>query len=237
MLDAWRRRLVGAVAVESSGRAPHAHEDLIVIALAHTIRSLDLPLAWIDDLVSACGEDTMTTRYDSWSDVLAYCSRSTNPLGRLILRIAGYQDAALDRSSDALCTAIQLTRWWQDFSHDWLIGRLHVPREVSAGCRAREMDLEPPTLNDAWAAALRQCLDRTRAEFALGRGVCDGVAGWLRYERRVTWLAGMQLLDQVERAGIAIRSHRPTLNAAGTAVLLWRAARWRSQPPSSTAPA
>src|SRR5499433_3272542 len=37
-LSAWQRRLHGAVAVESAGSAPHAHEDLIVAALAHSIR-------------------------------------------------------------------------------------------------------------------------------------------------------------------------------------------------------
>src|SRR5258708_6511627 len=58
MLDAWQRRLHAAVAVERSGREPHAHEDLIVVALAHSIRSLHLPMALLDDLMSAFGQDT-----------------------------------------------------------------------------------------------------------------------------------------------------------------------------------
>ena len=97
-LDAWQRRLHAAVAVERSGAAPHAHEDLIVVALAHSIRSLELPITLFDDLVSAFGQDTMTTRYDSWADVFDYCRRSANPVGRLVLRIAGYRDEALDRA-------------------------------------------------------------------------------------------------------------------------------------------
>ena len=91
-----------------------------------------LPLPLFDDLVSAFGQDTMTTRYASWRDVLDYCRRSANPVGRLVLRIAGYRDDALDRSSDALCTALQLTNFWQDFGRDWRAGRLYVPREVAA---------------------------------------------------------------------------------------------------------
>ena len=106
-----------------------------MVALAHSIRSLDLPVSLFDDLVSAFGQDTMTTRYASWADVFDYCRRSANPVGRLVLRIAGYRDEALDRSSDALCTALQLTNFWQDFGRDWRAGRLYVPRDVQRRLR------------------------------------------------------------------------------------------------------
>jgi squalene synthase HpnC len=226
-LDAWQRRLHAAVAVERSGRAPAAHEDLIAVALAHSIRSLDLPMAWFDDLVSAFGEDTTTTRYDSWAELFDHCRRAANPLGRLVLRIAGYRDETLDRSSDALCTALRLTRFWQDFSDDWVIGRLYVPRDVSVACRAREMDLEAPFLNDSWAAAIRQCVDQTRAQFDAGRAVCDRVGGRLRFERRLTWLSGMRLLERIEHAGVALRSRRPAIGLRDMPLLLCRAGRWR----------
>src|SRR5262245_46701175 len=80
---------------------PERDDDLMVAALAHSILRLDLPLTLFDDLLSAFGQDTMTTRYVSWADVFDYCRRSANPVGRLVLRIAGYQDAALERSADA----------------------------------------------------------------------------------------------------------------------------------------
>ena len=227
LLD-WQQRLHAAVAAEESGRAL-AHEDLICVALAHSIRSLDLPIALCDDLLSAFGQDTMTTRYDSWADVFDYCRRSANPVGRLVLRIAGHRDEALDRSSDALCTALQLTNFWQDFAHDWVIGRLYVPRDVTAACRAREMDLNGPFLNDAWQAAMRQCIAETRAQFEAGRAVCDGVRGRLRYELRITWLGGMKILERVEHLGAALLSQRPTIVTSDLPALLWRAARWPSQ--------
>ena len=231
-LDAWQRRLHAAVAVERSEAAPHTHEDLIVVALAHSIRSLELPITLFDDLVSAFGQDTMTTRYDSWADVFDYCRRSANPVGRLVLRIAGYRDEALDRASDALCTALQLTNFWQDFGHDWIIGRLYVPRDVTAACRAREMDLDGPFLNDAWTAVIRQCVDQTRAQFDAGRLVCDGVRGRLRHELRFTWLGGMRILEQVERTGAALLSQRPTIGKSDVPLLLWRALRWTPPQPS-----
>jgi squalene synthase HpnC len=231
-LDAWQRRLHAAVAVERSDAAPHAHEDLTIVALAHSIRLLDLPISLFDDLVSAFAQDAVTTRYDSWGGVFDYCRRSANPVGRLVLRIAGYRDQALDRSSDALCTALQLTNFWQDFSRDWPIGRLYVPRDVVVACRAREMDLNGPLFNDAWTAALAQCVDRTRAQFDAGRAVCDGVTGRLRYELRLTWLGGMRILEQVERTGAALRSFRPKIGKRDIPLLLWRAARWPHRGPS-----
>ncbi len=88
-LDAWRRRLHGALAVERSPDAPADHEDLILVALAHSIRTCDLPIELFDDLLSAFEQDTMTTRYASWADVFDYCRRSANPIGRLVLRVAG----------------------------------------------------------------------------------------------------------------------------------------------------
>jgi hypothetical protein len=88
------------------------------------------------------------------------------------------------------------------------------------------MDLQGPFLNDAWAAAIRQCVDQTRAQFEAGRVLCDAVGGRLRYERRLTWLSGMRVLERVGHAGPALASQRPTIGTVDVPVLLWRAARW-----------
>src|SRR5207237_5976233 len=120
------------------------------------------------------GQDTMTTRYDSWRDLLDYCRRSANPVGRLVLRVAGYRSDDLDRSSDAFCTALQLTNFWQDLGRDWRAGRLYVPREVSRAHGAREEDLQARVLSDAWARPLADCVRVPAAPFHQGRAVCDG---------------------------------------------------------------
>jgi len=225
-LNAWQRRLHAALAVERQDTAPHEHEDLIVVALAHSIRLLDLPIALFDDLLSAFAQDTMTTRYASWDDVLDYCRRSANPVGRLVLRIAGYRDAALDQSSDALCTALQLTNFWQDLGRDWRAGRLYVPREVAAACGADEAELNGLALTAPWRSALGRCIAETARQFRAGQAVCDGVRGRLRYELRFTWLGGARTLERVERTGAALLTNRPTLGARDVPLLLWRAARW-----------
>src|SRR5947207_4167935 len=187
-LDTWLRRLHAAV------ESPASADDLMLMATANSIRVLDLPLSLFDDLVSAFAQDTMTTRYASWDDVLDYCRRSANPVGRLVLRIAGYHDAALDRSSDALCTALQLTNFWQDFGRDWRAGRLYVPREVQHACGADESDLRADRFTAPWICAIDDCIATTKRLFVDGRAVCDQVGGRLRFELRLTWHGGRRIL-------------------------------------------
>jgi hydroxysqualene synthase len=229
-LRAWLEQLHGAARAGSAAAsvARSGNDNaLIVTALGHTIRSLDLPLPLFDDLVSAFGQDTMTTRYASWRDVLDYCRRSANPVGRLVLRIAGYRDAALDRSSDALCTALQLTNFWQDFGRDWRHGRLYVPREVMDAAGAREDDLTRDRWTPEWTRAIDACVAFTAERFREGRTVCDAVRGRLRYELRFTWLGGCRILEQVGARGNDLLRHRPALGGGDVPILVWRALGWK----------
>jgi squalene synthase HpnC len=244
-LDCWQARLHRAVVAQGDEagatdlcRDPASHDGFhdrsgdrdarILMAVGHSIRSLSLPIALFDDLVSAFGQDIMTTRYASWCDVLDYCRRSANPVGRLVLRIAGYRDDRLDRSSDALCTALQLTNFWQDLGRDWRIGRLYVPSETVRAAGASEDTLRGERLTDAWAHAIEICVAFTRAQFAEGRAVCDSVRGRLRAELRLTWWGGMRMLERVERRRFELLHHRPTLGAGDVALLAWRALTWSS---------
>ena len=95
----------------------------------------------LEDLLSAFRQDVTTTRYATWTEVIDYCRRSANPVGRLVLRVAGYDDARLDERSDAICTALQLTNFWQDLERDYLKGRIYVPRELTKPRGAEEADL------------------------------------------------------------------------------------------------
>jgi hydroxysqualene synthase len=227
-LEAWKRRLHAAVSVEAAAEPPHEHEDLIIVAAAHTVRALELPLSLFDDLVSAFGQDITTKRYDSWPHLFDYCRRSANPVGRLVLRIAGYRDdGALGQSSDALCTALQLTNFWQDLGRDWTIGRLYVPRQVYEACGASDAQLQHAVLPDAWRKAIAECVRVTAALFEDGRLVCDSVAGRLRYELRFTWLGGRRVLEHVAATGERLMVARPRLGAGDAPAILWRAFRWK----------
>jgi hydroxysqualene synthase len=225
-LRAWQQRLHEAAREPRASSAASSRDDLIFVALGHSMRELDLPLEWFDDLLSAFAQDTTTHRYDSWAELFDYCRRSANPVGRLVLRIGGYHDEAMDRSSDALCTALQLANFWQDFGRDWRAGRLYVPRDVQVAAGASLADLESGQITAAWADALSRCVARTRECFERGRGVCDGVRGRLKWELRLTWLGGSRVLDLVEQQRARLLEDRPTLGAADVPPLLWRALRW-----------
>jgi len=220
-------RRTGLMPAPTGESRPSGREELILAAIGHSIRTLDLPIALFDDLVSAFSQDTMTARYASWCDVLDYCRRSANPVGRLVLRIGGYRDDALDRSSDALCTALQLTNFWQDFGRDWRAGRLYVPKEVQEACGACEQDLTAGRMNEAWSAAIDACVRFTRARFEEGREVCRRIRGRLGLELRLTWQGGTRVLDRVAAGRSRLLIDRPTLVPSDVPPLLWQAAWWR----------
>jgi squalene synthase HpnC len=197
-------------------------------ALGHTMRACDLPVACFEDLLSAFRQDVTVRRYPTWQAVLDYCRRSANPVGRLVLGIAGYRDAALDRSSDALCTALQLTNFWQDLGIDWRRGRLYVPAEEWQHAGASEEDLDRGVITPAWRTALAEAAAVTRRLFAEGRPVCDGVRGRLRYELRATWLGATRILDRLEAGGFDVFRERPSLGPRDAAVVAVGVATWRA---------
>jgi hydroxysqualene synthase len=201
-------------------------DDLIFSALHNTIRACNLPVSLFEDLLSAFRQDVGTTRYATWADVLDYCRRSANPVGRLVLRVAGYDDPRLDLHSDAVCTALQLTNFWQDLAVDWSRGRLYVPLDDRDRAGAADADLDAGTLTPEWRAALRAAGARTRELFDQGRPVCDAVRGRLRWELRLTWLGGSRVLDRIEAAGFDVFHHRPSLTIADAPALVWEAIRW-----------
>jgi phytoene synthase len=219
LLDDWQHRLHACV------RRDHP-DDRVFLALGTTIRDCNLPVSLFDDLLSAFRQDITTHRYATWSGVVDYCRRSANPVGRLVLRIAGYGDARLDRSSDAFCTALQLTNFWQDFDRDWQKGRLYVPLDDVRAENAQFRDLDDRRLTEDWRRVLRRVAARTRDLFDAGREVCDLVDGRLRHELRVTWLGGTQILDRLEQRGYDVFTSRPTLGVTDAPALLWRTLAW-----------
>ena len=223
-LEAWHGHLLECAAGRSSGAGP-VH-DAVFLALGHTIATCDLPVTLLEDLLSAFAQDVTVRRYETWDALLDYCRRSANPVGRLVLRIAGYRAEALDEASDRLCSALQLTNFWQDLARDWRAGRLYVPREESERFGAHEQALGAPTLAPEWRATLESAVRRTRELFGAARPVCDGVRGRLRYELRLTWLGGVRILDRLSTGGFDPWRQRPTLGLRDVPALMIRAMAW-----------
>jgi phytoene synthase len=222
-LDHWEQRLHAAYRGEA--------EDPIFVALGETVRRLEIPKSLLLDLLSAFRQDTVKSRYETWDELLDYCRRSANPVGRLVLLVFGYRDPELPLLSDAICTALQLANHWQDLAIDLKKDRIYVPRELLARCGVGEWDLNAGRITDGVRELMRELLARTRALFAQGRPLCDRVGRDLRFEMRLTWLGGSGILDRIETAGYDVFRHRPSYGLFGKLGLAWRAWRWR---PSSS---
>jgi squalene synthase HpnC len=224
LLEDWRRRLNQAATgrVEDDG----TEGALIFTALAATMKTCSIGVTLFSDLISAFSQDVMVKRYRTWEDLLDYCRRSANPVGRLVLRVTGAQTEAADRHSDAVCTALQLTNFWQDIERDWTKGRVYVPHEIFDAVGANERDLGERRWTPEWTAALEEAGRRTRALFAEGRPVADAVHGRLRYELRATWLGGVRILDKLEAARYDVFARRPTLGRADALAILWHTIAW-----------
>ena len=226
-LDEFGQRLVACVA-ETHPRLD-TPDDRLFAALGHSIRACHLPPSLFAALLSAFAQDVVRTRYDAWTDVDDYCRRSANPVGRLVLRIAGVEDARLDESSDALCSALQLTNFWQDLERDWGRGRLYVPAEEYERFGARPDDLRRP-LSASWKATMAAATARTRRLFDRGRAVCDGLTGRLRYELRLTWLGGMRVLERLDATWDRADSSRRRLEVIDAIPIVWQALTWSRHP-------
>jgi squalene synthase HpnC len=201
----------------------------VFVALRHSIDQCRLPPSLFHDLLSAFKQDVTVVRYATWDKLLDYCRRSANPVGRLVLRVAGTDAAAADAASDAVCTALQLTNFWQDLEIDRLKGRIYLPEEIWRPAGAREEDLVARHMTPDWKSALREVTARTRALFDEGRAVCDAVAGRLRLELRATWLGGTRILDKLEAADFDVFEKRPKLTRSDVPALLWQTVFWREE--------
>jgi len=234
LIDGWLRRLREAASAGESaskvepGEPGHTHE--IFMALGSTIRQKALPIHLLEDLLSAFRQDVTSSRYASWDDLLDYCRRSANPVGRLVLRIAGYDQPQLDAWSDAICTGLQLTNFWQDVKSDFDRGRIYLPEEElrlhGASVDALRRSLVGGRIDERWALALASAARRTRALFEAGLPLCDAVRGRLKYELRATWLGGTRVLARLETAKYDVIRERPTLGAGDGPWLAWRMATW-----------
>jgi hydroxysqualene synthase len=220
-LNRWASRLETCVA----GGADHP----VFVALGDTLRRFDLPLEPFRDLLDAFRQDCRVRSYASWDDLLDYCRRSANPVGRLLLLLFGHRDEGLNESSDAICTALQLTNFWQDVAVDYRKGRIYLPEDDRRRFGVGEDDLRDGRLHDGFRGLMTEVIARTRRKFAEGRPLLGSLRGRLAVEIRLVWLGGNRILDRIEARGCDVFRGCPRLSGADKARLAGRAllGRWK----------
>jgi squalene synthase HpnC len=219
-LDQWEALLHSAYEGEAEGP--------IFVALSETVRRLSIPKQLLLDLLSAFRQDTEKARYSTWDELLDYCRRSANPVGRLVLLVFEQKEEGLLAWSDAICTGLQLANHWQDAAVDYSRGRVYVPEALMSRHGVTTWDFSTGRVSDGWRGLMGDLIARTRELFAKGRPLCDRVGSELRFEIRLTWLGGMSILDRIEATGGDVFRQRPKHGALDKIALAWRAWRWPS---------
>jgi len=218
LLDDWGRRL------ESCVKAP---EGPVFTALGDTIARLGLPLEPFRDLISAFRQDAVKQRYADWGEVMDYCRRSANPVGRLVLLVTGKSRPELLPLSDALCTALQLANFWQDLSVDLPRGRCYVPAEEAERHGVSVEGLVGGEPAGDVAGLVAALVARTAGLFELSRPLPGRLGGMLARELAATWLGGRSILTATARLGPASLEARPRLGGFMKATIVLRALRGR----------
>jgi hydroxysqualene synthase len=181
-LQAFRRDFLRH---QPGGEGTESARDIpLFVELWQTIAQCQLEVSLFTDLLDAFDQDCHQRRYDR-PQLLDYCRRSADPIGRLVLRVSGYRDAKLDAYSDRVCTGLQLLNHLQDLREDLLKrDRIYFPIEELTAAGAHEQDLRAATASPAVKRFVLQQADLIAADFAAGWPIIDGVSGRLRLELR-----------------------------------------------------
>lgn len=214
LLDDWEREL--RAAYDGSPSDPR------FVALANTIREFDIPAAPFERLIEANRRDQTVKRYATFDELLDYCTYSANPVGHLVLYVFGYRDPVRQGLSDATCTALQLTNFWQDVTVDQEQDRIYIPQEDLERFGVSEDDLRSRRVSPDFRRLIAFEVRRTREIFDEGLALIGVVSGRLRTDLRLFTLSGLAVLDEIASRGHDVLTSRPTLSRRRKAMLTAR---------------
>ena len=215
LLAWWRDELLACY----GGRPTHP----VLVALQPTIERFRIPPQPFLDLLSAFEQDQRVKRYQTFEQLMDYCRRSADPVGRLVLYLGEAFDETRATLSDRICTALQLANFWQDVSRDLDIGRVYLPEEDRRRFGYGDDDLEARRFTPAFADLLRFEVDRTRELFHRGRPLIDLLPPDLRIDVELFLRGGMAVLSKIEQCGYDVWKRRPVVSKWDQASLLARA--------------
>ena len=202
--DAWQSAV--------SGKTYDPQYQWIFAPLQKTKAELNLPDSLFTDLLSAFAQDIVQRRYETFSDVLDYCRRSANPIGRLVLLIHGERSAELAQLSDQVCTGLQLANFWQDISVDLGKDRIYLPLFDLKRLGVSEEDLFSGRSTPNFRNCLRYQCERTWTFFRQGEPLSTRLPRPLSWEIRLTWLGGTEILNKIQSQSYDTLNRRPKVS-------------------------
>ncbi|TAK42445.1 MAG: squalene synthase HpnC [Betaproteobacteria bacterium] len=191
--------------------------------LAHVVRQHALPVELLRDLLSAFAQDVVKPRYADFAELLDYCRRSANPVGRLLLQLFGRTDSTALSQSDDICSSLQLINFWQDVARDWDQGRVYLPQDEMLRFGVSERHIAARDCDEAWRALMQYQCVRARRMMLAGAPLADRLGGRVALEIRVTIQGGLRILEKLAQSGYDMFRRRPVLRAPDWPLLIWRA--------------
>ncbi len=186
------------------------------------IREFDLPIDLFRDLLSAFSQDVVKPRYADFREVMDYCRRSANPVGRLLLHLYRATDARNLAWSDGICSSLQLINFWQDVEIDYRKNRIYLPADEMAEYGVTESQIANREADGHWRDLMLFQIDRSRRMLLAGAPLGRTLPGRIGLELRMIVMGGNRILEKLQVSGGDVFRHRPMLGAFDWALMLYR---------------
>jgi phytoene synthase len=191
--------------------------------LGQIVHDYRLPLQLFHDLLDAFSQDVLKTRYADFAELMDYCRRSANPVGRLLLHLFGAATDANLKLSDAICSSLQLINFWQDVEIDWRKNRIYLPQDEMRRFGVTEGQIASGDASGPFPALMRFQAERARTLMRAGAPLGRALPGRMGLEIRTIVQGGLRILEKIDKAEGDVYHHRPVLRAYDWPLLLLRA--------------
>jgi len=218
-LAAYRADLMACAA----GKPTSVRWAAVFNRLQPMMAQFELPVGLLDDLLSAFEQDVVKTRYADSTELLDYCRRSANPVGRLLLHLYGIKDATCLAQSDCLCSALQLINFWQDLSIDIPRGRIYLPATSWLAQGVTESELLSLDVNVASTKLVQANVVWAQSLMREGSPLVKSIPGRAGWELRLVVQGGLRVAEKIEQLGFTTLKTRPKLKSWDIALMAWRA--------------
>ena len=198
-------------------------EDALFAAVAEIIAEHQLPVQLFRDLIDAFSQDVIKTRYADFNELMHYCCRSADPIGRLLLHLFKLATPTYLAWSDAICSSLQQINFWQDVAIDWEKRRIYLPQEDMDAYGVSESHIANRQADARWQRLMQFQIDRSRAMLKSGAALGGVLPGRMGLEIRATIAGGATILNKLEASGGDVFRHRPMLKLHDWPRILYRA--------------
>jgi squalene synthase HpnC len=194
----------------------------LFVDLADIIQEFDLPIDLFRDLLSAFSQDVVKTRYADFGEVMDYCRRSANPVGRLMLHLYRATQPRSLAWSDNICSSLQLINFWQDVEIDYRKNRIYLPADEMAEYAVTESQIANRDVGSSWRDLMLFQIERTRKMLLAGAPLGRTLSGRIGLELRMIVMGGNRILEKLQASGGDVFGNRPVLKTIDWVIMLYR---------------